>query len=107
MIGLELVVPVLLGLVRSGALKLERLVDALTRAPARVVGLDAPRVREGATAEVVLVDPEAEVQVAPARLRSKSRNTPWLGQALRGEVRMTLAGGRVVFDRETEGVGHG
>ncbi len=51
MMGLELVVPVLLGLVRSGALRLERLVDALTRAPARVVGLDPPAVREGAVAE--------------------------------------------------------
>ncbi len=103
MMGLELVVPLLLGLVRAGAVPLARLVDALTVAPARVIGLPAPRIREGAVAELVLVDPEAEVRIDPARLRSKGRNTPWLGETLRGEVRMTLAGGRVVFDREAEG----
>jgi dihydroorotase len=100
MIGLELVVPVLLGLVAEGRIPLGRLVDALTRAPARIVGLTAPSIREGALAEVVLVDPEARVRVDRARLRSKSRNTPWLGKTLTGEVRMTLAGGRIVFDEE-------
>jgi len=106
MIGLELVVPVLLGLVREGKLPLARLVDALTRAPARVVGLTVPEIREGAVAELVLVDPESVVRIEPARLRSKSHNTPWLGKTLTGEVRMTLAGGRVAFDLE-EGALHG
>ena len=77
MIGLELVVPVLLELVRSRALPLARLVDALTRAPARIVGLTAPALREGASAELCLIDPEATFTLGldPARLRSKSRNT--------------------------------
>lgn len=98
MIGLELVLPVLLSLVRSGALPLARLVDALTRAPARIVGLTAPALREGAVAEIVLVDPEGGFTVDPARLRSKSRNTPFLGEALQGRVKMTIADGRVVFE---------
>jgi dihydroorotase len=49
-------------------------------------------------AEIALIDPEASVVVDGARLRSKSRNTPWLGKTLTGEVRMTLAGGRIVFE---------
>jgi dihydroorotase len=107
MIGLELVVPVLLDLVRAGKLPLGRLVDALTCAPARIVGLEAPTIREGAVAELTLVDPEAVLRVDAARLRSKSHNTPWLGKTLTGEVRMTLAGGRVVFDLEREDASHG
>jgi dihydroorotase len=98
MIGLELVLPVLLSLVRSGALPLARLVDALTRAPAKIVGLTAPSLHEGAVAEIVLVDPEGGFTVDPAHLRSKSRDTPFLGQALTGRVKMTIAGGRVVFE---------
>jgi dihydroorotase len=100
LIGLELVVPVLLDLVRSGALPLARLVDALTRAPSRIIGLESPTIRDGAIAELCLIDLEAPFMVDPARLRSKSRNTPWLGKALTGEVRMTMAEGCVVFDRE-------
>jgi dihydroorotase len=105
MIGLELVLPVLLGLVRSGALTLARLVDALTAAPARIAGLDAPRLREGARAELCLADPERPFTVDPARLRSKSRNTPFLGRTLPGTVLLTLAGGRIVFESAALGEG--
>lgn len=104
MIGLELVVPVLLGLVRKGSLKLDRLIEALSIAPARVVRLEAPSLREGARAEVTLIDLEAPFAVDPARLRSKSRNTPLLGKTLIGRVEMTLAGGAIAFE-ETESHG--
>ncbi|EYF03695.1 dihydroorotase [Chondromyces apiculatus] len=97
MLGLELVVPVLLGLVRAGNLPLGRVVDALTRAPARVVGLDAPTLAQGARAELCLVDPEHRYRLDPSRLRSKSRNTPLLGRELCGQVCLTMAGGRIVF----------
>jgi dihydroorotase len=103
MIGLELVIPVLLELVRTGAVPLSRLVDALTRAPGRVVGLAAPSIREGALAELCLIDPEASFTVDPLRLRSKSSNTPWLGKTLMGRVEMTMASGRIVFEQEIPG----
>ncbi|XXX71612.1 dihydroorotase [Sorangium sp. So ce134] len=104
LIGLELVVPVLLDLVRQGALPLGRLVDALTRAPARIARLEAPAIKAGARAELCLVDPNLTFVLDPARLRSKSKNTPLLGKQLTGRVKMTLAGGRVVFvDGEREG----
>lgn len=98
MIGLEIVVPVLLDLVKKRALPLSRVVDALTAAPARVVGLAAPRLQEGATAELVLVDPERSWVVDGSRLRSKGRNTPLLGRTVTGAVVLTLAHGAVVFD---------
>jgi dihydroorotase len=102
MIGLELVVPVLLDLVVRGALPLGRLITALTAAPARIVGLAAPSLHEGRRAEICLVDPEASFVVDPARLRSKSQNTPLLGKTLIGRVRLTMADGRVVFDELDE-----
>jgi dihydroorotase len=102
MIGLELCLPLLLGLVRQGALPLSRLIDALTRAPARVVGLDVPRIREGARADLVLCDPDARWTIDPARLRTKSRNTPFAGHAVHGRIEMTLCAGRVVHSREPE-----
>jgi dihydroorotase len=98
MIGLELVVPVLLGLVRARALPLSRLVDALTRAPARIAGIEPPALKAGARAELTLVDPERRFTLDPATLRSKSRNTPLLGRELCGRVQMTMAGGRIVFE---------
>jgi dihydroorotase len=98
MIGLELCLPLLLGLVADGALPRTRLVDALTRGPARVLGFPIPEIREGAPADLVLVDPEATWTVDPARLRSKSKNTPFLGKTVKGKVVTTMVEGKVVFE---------
>ncbi|HVK65029.1 MAG TPA: dihydroorotase [Polyangium sp.] len=103
MIGLELVVPLLLARVREGALPLARLIDALTAAPARIVSLAAPTLRVGALAEVCLVNPDKRWTVDPARLRSKSKNTPFLGKAVTGSVELTMAAGRVVHDVWAQG----
>jgi len=99
MIGLELVVPVLLELVHSGALPLGRFVDALTRAPAKVVALDAPCLIVGARAELTLVDPTVEHVVSAASLRSKSKNTPFLDRSYRGRVELTMLGDAFAFQR--------
>jgi dihydroorotase len=98
MIGLELCLPLLLGLVREGALPLNRLVDALTAAPARVASLEPPRIRDGARADLVLVDPTARWTIDPARLFTKSRNTPFAGRSVEGRVAMTVCEGRIVFE---------
>ena len=98
MIGLELCLPLLLGLVREGALPLSRLVDALTAAPARVAGLEPPRIKDGARADLVLVDPRARWTIEPDRLFTKSRNTPFAGRAVEGRVLATMCDGRVVHE---------
>jgi dihydroorotase len=98
MIGLELCLPLLLGLVRQGVLPLGRLVDALTAAPSGVVALEPPRIRDGSRADLVLVDPRATWTIDPARLRTKSRNTPFAGRRVEGRVLMTVCEGRVVHD---------
>jgi dihydroorotase len=104
MVGLELCVPLLLGLVRQGVIPLSRLIDALTRAPAGVVGLEAPRLREGDRADAVLVNPTARYKIDPARFRSKSHNTPFAGVEVEGRIEMTLCEGRIVH-RAEEGSG--
>jgi dihydroorotase len=100
MIGLELCVPLMLGLVEKGILPLARVVDALTRAPAGIVGLGnaSRRICEGAEASLTLVDPARSWTVAPERLRTKSRNTPFLGQTVKGMVMMTLVAGAIAFE---------
>ena len=43
-----------------------------------------------------MFDPALEWEVVPARLASKSRNTPFVGTPLRGKVRHTIYDGTVV-----------
>lgn len=100
MIGLEICAPLLLQLVRDGAFPLMRLLAALTIGPARVVGLPAPSLRDGARADLVLIDPDARWRISRATLESKSTNTPFLGNELIGAIDMTIVEGRTVFTRK-------
>ncbi len=95
-IGLETAFSVCLGLVRKGALSERRLVEALTTSPARAFGIPAGTLARGAAADVAILDPAAEWLVDPARLHSKSHNTPWKGKRLPGRCVYTVVGGRIV-----------
>jgi dihydroorotase len=99
MIGLEPALPMLLSLVRRGALSVSRLVESLTIAPARVAKLDAGTLEAGARADVTVIDPELRWTLEASALRSKSHNTPWLGQEMTGAVVRTLVGGEIVYTR--------
>ena len=100
MIGLEICLPLLLGLVRNGSVPLMRLLFALTVGPAKVVGLPVPQLKEGARADLALIDPEARFRVGRDTLVSKSQNTPFMGVEVQGTVDLTMVAGRVVFTRE-------
>ena len=102
MVGLELCFPVLLELVRQGSFSLTRLVDAMTRSPARIVALPPPTLREGARANFVLVDPEATWTLDPARFESKSRNTPFAGRQVQGRILATYVDGVAAFELSPE-----
>jgi dihydroorotase len=49
-------------------------------------------------ADVAVLDPVAEWTVDPARMYSKSRNTPWKGRRLTGRCLITIVGGRIVHE---------
>jgi len=89
-IGLEHALPLYReALVDSGAIAWPRLIALLTIQPARLLGLDAMglgTLRVGAPGDVTVIDPEARWTVDPDAGRSKSRNTPFAGHALRGRA---------------------
>ena len=97
-VGLETALPLTLALVEEGILSLEAAVAKLTIEPARAFGLSKGSLAPGADADVVVVDPEAQWEVDPARFRSKSRNTPFAGWKVKGRVITTIVAGRVVHD---------
>jgi dihydroorotase len=58
------------------------------------------RIHLGGTADICVVDPKASWQVKAQALRSQSKHTPFDGYELPGQVRATLVGGRVAFERD-------
>jgi dihydroorotase len=85
-------------LVQTGQLELGTLLERMSAGPARIFGLDRPRVAAGAQANLVLLDFDAVWRVEEDGFRSRSTNSWLLGQTLRGQVRMTIAGGKVVHE---------
>ena len=101
MIGLETALPLTLELVSDGVIDLGRAIDLMTWRPARIFGLDAGGVgglRTGAPADLAVIDLDAAWTVDRAAGRSKSRNTPFHGRAMRGAAVLTLCGGRPTHD---------
>jgi dihydroorotase len=111
-LGLETALPLYAkALVEPGHLTWMQLIDKMSTAAARVMGLAGKgTLRKGSGADVTVFDPRAMWTVDAKQFESKSRNTPFEGWAVTGRVRYTLAGGRVVFDgqvrRERTASGH-
>jgi dihydroorotase len=97
-VGLETALSLTFALVDEGVLSLESAVDKLSTAPAKVFGLTKGTLAVGADADVTIVDQQEQWEVDPAKFRSKSRNTPFAGWKVKGRVRTTIVGGRVVFE---------
>ncbi len=100
-VGLETLLPLCLELVQRGELKLERMIEALTVAPARNLNIDRGTLAIGAVADVVVFDPRKSWTLRATELASKSHNTPFDGWDLQGKVTHTLVGGRQVWEDES------
>lgn len=99
-IGVETLLPALLSLYHDERLPLVDLIRAVTLAPAELLGLRGGRIAPGAPADLVLCDIDAPIIVDAAKLLSKSKNSPFDGRRLQGQVLMTLVDGRVVHRAE-------
>jgi len=86
-------------LVAPGLLRLETLLERMSDGPARIFGLPRPRIAVGEPANLVLLDLERRWRVREGGFRSRSTNSWLLGERLQGEVRLTVAAGRTVFER--------
>lgn len=107
-LGLETMVPVSYSrLVEERGVSLARFVELLSVGPAKILGIPAGTLAPGVAADVTILDVETPYNVDVESFRSKSRNSPFHGWAVRGRAAYTLVGGRVVHElvREVAGAG--
>ena len=97
-VGLETAVSLALDrLVHAGLIRLSRLVELMSVNPARVLRVAGGTLTPGSPADITILAPDLQVTIDRAKLRSRSKNTPFHGWSLRGGVAATLVAGRVVF----------
>lgn len=85
-------------LVETGPLDLPGLVDRMSCAPARIMGLPGGTLAPGAPADVVVFDPDERWTVDPDAFLSRSRNTAFAGHELTARVHRTLVAGRTRYE---------
>ena len=99
-VGLETAFPVLYTtLVRSGRIRLERLIEALTEGPCRAFRLEGG-LRVGAPADLTVIDTEEAYTIDPARFRSQGRATPFAGMRVYGRILLTIKDGQTVYEHQ-------
>ena len=98
-VGLETAIPLAFDrLVHTGRIGIARLIELMSINPARILGIPGGSLAAGAIADVTILAPDLKVTIDRARLRSRSKNTPFHGWTLRGGVAATIVGGRTVYD---------
>ncbi|GAB3526445.1 dihydroorotase [Pontibacter brevis] len=83
----------------SGVLSTEQLVAKFTSGPRRVLRLPEPQIAEGETASLTLFNPDIAWTPSEATTKSKSKNSPFFGQELKGKVIGTIHKGQVVLNQ--------
>jgi len=97
-VGLETALGVCMEeLVVPGDLTLSQLIDRMSCAPARAMGIAGGTLRPGSPADILVMDPDARWTVDAAAFRSLSRNTPFAGREVTGRVVRTIVGGDTRF----------
>ena len=97
-IGLETMLSAAMRLVHAGHISLPKLIAAMTVRPAEILGLPQGRLAVGAPADLIRFDPDEPYVVDPAKLHSRSKNTPFDEARLDGRVKLTMVAGRIVHE---------
>jgi dihydroorotase len=75
-----------------------KLAKLLSVNPAAIIGKPGGIIREGAPADITIADMDAEYVLTEESIVSRGKNTPFIGQKLRGVVTHTLVDGKLAYD---------
>ena len=96
-VGLETAFPALYtGLVKTGIITLERLIEMLTSAPRRRFGLPQADINN----DFSVWDLDEEYEIDPESFLSKGRATPFEGRRVFGKCLLTVCAGKIVYNSE-------
>ena len=99
-IGFETTLPITLKLVHDGFLKPLDAIRLLTIGPAKTIGLEGGKIKKNGVGDITIIDPEQEIIIDREKMASKSKNTPFHGWKMHGQVRYTLINGEIIYDQK-------
>ncbi len=85
-------------LVKPGIIDLPKMVDKMSTMPAKIVGFQSKgTIKEGMDADITIIDENKEWTVTEEGFVSKSKNSPFIGWKLVGQIEYTIYEGRIVY----------
>lgn len=99
-INFETTLPIIFDrLIKAGHLSFKEAIAKLTINPAKILNLDSGSLRKGSIADICIVDPDLELEITPKFFYSISKNSPFIGEKLKGFNIITIVNGQIVFNR--------
>lgn len=87
-------------LVRTGQISLTKLLEKMTKSPAKVYGLSSfGEIKPGSPADLALFDLGQTFKVTEDGFYSKSKNSPFIDWTLHGQTVYTITNGQIVYER--------
>lgn len=100
-VGLECAFPVMYtNLVESTIITPGRLFDLMAINPKKRFGIGSYEIKEGCSADFVIIDPDIYFMIDSSKFKSKGRSTPFDGMQVKGRVEKTIYKGSVVYGRD-------
>ena len=96
MIGLESAFGAVWKMLSDKKMSLLDVVRKLTVMPRQIIGFDSDLFAKGAEAELVFLNPDQEWTFGLEHIRSKSRNSPFVGETLKGQVVSVVSRGQII-----------
>lgn len=87
----------IMNLVDTGDLSYLDLVRVTSYNPAKLLKIDRGTIEEGKIADLTIFDPNERYVYTKDMIVSKSKNSPFIGKELKGKVKYTIVGGKIVY----------
>lgn len=90
----------IMNLIDTGDLTYLDLVRVTSYNPAKLLKIDRGTIEEGKVADITIFDPNEKYIYTKEMIVSKSKNSPFIGKELKGRVKYTIVGGRIVYEEK-------
>ena len=98
-IGFETALPAeIMNLIDTNELTYLDLVRLTSYNPAKLLKLDKGIIGEGKVADLTIFNPDEKYIYTEDIIVSKAKNSPFIGKELKGKVKYTMVGGRIVYE---------
>ncbi len=84
-------------LVKTGRLSLSELLYKMSERPYEIMGKKGGKLEAGNPADIAFLDLEKQFIYTEEEIRSKSKNSPFIGKTLFGRVIMTVVNGKIIY----------